>query len=531
MESVRYFWQKYKNIMMTGIFCGFIAHGSILFYKYIWHDDSSALFGVLDYGFGRWMTTLTGKITARLMSGWTYSVPLLNGFISIVIIALSCCLTIEILEIKGTAVCIGLICIFESFPAVTGTFGYMFLAPYYFQALFFSVLGVWFMIQENRKYWIAGCVCFGIVPGFYQAYIGCFLSLMLLWMAGKVFRSRLSWKRYAAYGFRFAGSAVAGLAVYYTGMRVSLYLSGSSLTSYEGIADAGNTEFTAYIRGIYNAYRYFLFPEKMMEVYRHEYAFMYPMGLLKFYYLLLLIVILMTILLLVSAFRTNITAALQMLVITVLLPAAFNFIFIMCPSESTMIHSIMVYAEVFLFCYAALCGEILIEKTEADSCLPEKISSMLHYAGTVIICLFGCLYVWFSNVTYLRMQMQYQQTASSMTSLTACIRMAENYKNTTPVAFVIITDHNHIDRNFPKYQEMAGTRYINPYGLDYMYPFLSKTGLLNSLKNVCGFTPVVYEEERVLEDEVIQKMPCWPDKGSIRPYCTKDGENIVVVKI
>lgn len=532
MESIKGFREEYKNTIIVGLVCGLISHGAILFYKYMWHDDCSALFGVLPYGFGRWMTTLIGGGIAKLTSGFNYSTPLFNGAISIFVIAVSCCISLKILEIKEKYTCYGLVCIFVSFPVVVGTFGYMFLAPYYFFALLFSALGVYYITREERRLWLLGCICIGIAPAFYQAYIGCFLSLMLLWIIRKIVTEQIDWKAYIGYVVRLAFASIVAIGIYFTGLKLSLFFSGESLTSYEGISDVGSTGLKTYLSGLAKAYKYFVYPEGMVEQYRTEYAFMYPAGIQKYYFILLVIAIAMTALLALSIYKKKRSGALQFLLAALLLPVVINFIFIMCPSDATMIHSIMVYSQVYLFCYVAMCGEMLADGgVQKPVHKAAKFIRKLKKAGTVLICIFACLYVWFSNVTYMRMQMQYQQVTSDMTTLVACIKMSEGYDNKTPVAFVVATDYNHIERNVPKYEALVGTSYINPYGIYYMYSFLSKESLLDSLRNVCGFDPVIYDEKCIIKDDYVDKMPCWPNGGSISPYHTVDGNDIIVVKI
>lgn len=530
--SIKIFKEEYKDVFLFCLSCGFISHGAIFFYKYAWHDDTSALFGILSYGFGRWMTTVCGGVVAKLTSGWNYSVPLLNGFLTLLVIAVSCCFVLKFLDIRSKCARYGLAAIFVAFPVVTGTFGYMFLAPYYFLALLFSVIGVYFVAQERPILWFAGCFCLGIVPAFYQAYIGCFLSLMLLWMMSKVYRERISWKEFFCLGLRMAGASIISIFIYYAGLRICLAASGSSLTSYEGIGDVGSTDLSTYINGIGRAYRFFFMPGLMRESYTYEYAYMFPFGIEKFYYGILLIGTLLVGCLLFKKEPYSVRHMLQGLALTVLLPATCNFIFIMCPSQNTMIHSVMVYPQVFLFCYVALCSEILREEKVFSK---ERFArglgvSLLNKCAIFLISVVGCLYIMFDNATYLRMQLQYQQVSSDVTTMVACIKMTEGYESNIPIAFVVASDYNHIERNIPRYQELAHTLYINPYNLDYMYPFLAQGSLINFMKNTCGFMPVIYDDGSLVENADVQAMPVWPDFGSIRLY-TVDGNKIIIVKI
>lgn len=519
-KEIENFIDTYKHTLIFCAIFGIAAHGPVFFYKYTWHDDSSALFGILNYGMGRWMTTLTGHLTARFTSGWIYSVPLLNGLISILLIAVSCCLTLDILKIRNKYFRTGTAMIFAAFPVVTATFGYMFLAPYYFLALFFSTLGVWCVIRAGKRSWLAGCVCFCFVPAFYQAYIGCFLSLLLLWFINQTFDEETDWKEFLAGAMRLLSACATGMAMYFAGMKLSLVLSGCELTSYEGIADMGSTRITEYIQGIKRAYLFFLFPEKMRHDYQFNSAYMFPAGIQKVYHVMFVLFICLTCILLYQSYKKGGAVKLiRMCLLTGLLPAGFHFIFIMCPGEErTRIHSLMIYAEVFFFCYIVWCAE------KAAQCgLRSGIWRTASAAVALSTALAGCMYLGFDHVVYLRMQLQYQQYTGVMTTLVAGIRTASGYTDTMPVAFIITGEQNN---TLPRYQEFACTSHMIPYSDGYMYPPGSKSGLLNFLKNTCGFAPVVYDETEYDGNETVEQMPVWPDAGSIRRI-----GGVIVVKL
>ncbi|MDE6538835.1 MAG: glucosyltransferase domain-containing protein [Ruminococcus sp.] len=155
-------WSKVKNldrriwvVLFSSIIWGVFAHGMALFNKYSVHDDISALFSIgTTYTSGRWTLAILGKLYRILFGGGYYSIPLFNGFISILCIALSAYLIINLLDIKSIGLCISITGILITFPVITGIFGYMFTAPYYMISLLFGVAGVWIANKRiNILFW------------------------------------------------------------------------------------------------------------------------------------------------------------------------------------------------------------------------------------------------------------------------------------------------------------------------------------------------------------------------------------------
>ena len=149
-------WNKIKNsdrrfwvVLFSTIIWGIFAHGMALFNKYSVHDDNKFLFGIgWTYQSGRWGLAILGKLYKIILGGELYSLPLLNGFISILCIAFSAYLIIHLLEIEQKGLCIAIASILVSFPTITSIFGFMFTAPYYMIALLFAVFGIWIV---NKK--------------------------------------------------------------------------------------------------------------------------------------------------------------------------------------------------------------------------------------------------------------------------------------------------------------------------------------------------------------------------------------------
>ena len=142
--------KKYKYTFVAVFIAGIMAHGYMFFNKISFHDDVHCLFSLgSTVELGRWLL----EIIRRILNGIVgkYSMPLWTGMVSLLFIALSASMVIGLLEIKETLHCVLIGMIMVVFPAVTGTFIFMFTAGCYFFGLFLIVLSVWTMIRYGIK--------------------------------------------------------------------------------------------------------------------------------------------------------------------------------------------------------------------------------------------------------------------------------------------------------------------------------------------------------------------------------------------
>ena len=77
-----------KTVLCSATFWGLLAHGMVLFNKYSFHDDARYFNDVgVTYKSGRWMLGILGSMSANLLGSKNYSLPVVNGTITILCIA------------------------------------------------------------------------------------------------------------------------------------------------------------------------------------------------------------------------------------------------------------------------------------------------------------------------------------------------------------------------------------------------------------------------------------------------------------
>lgn len=127
--------QRLKLILCSSVIWSVIAHGMALFNKYSFHDDAWSINTVgVTYSSGRWMLGILDETVKFLFGSCHTSIPVFNGLVTILCIALAVFLISERMGINSKKANVLLCGTFVTFPTVTGSFGYMFTAPYYFLA-------------------------------------------------------------------------------------------------------------------------------------------------------------------------------------------------------------------------------------------------------------------------------------------------------------------------------------------------------------------------------------------------------------
>ena len=169
--------KKYFYTINSAIICGLIAHGFMFLNKISFHDDIGQLFGVgQTYGIGRWFLGIISEILNSTVG--KYSMPWFDGLLSVLLIGISACFVVNLLEMQNVFSCILVGGMMEVFPAVAVTYLYMFTASAYFFAVLLTVASLYLTNHFRHGAW-GGVILFTCALGIYQANIGLWLGIML----------------------------------------------------------------------------------------------------------------------------------------------------------------------------------------------------------------------------------------------------------------------------------------------------------------------------------------------------------------
>ena len=505
-----------KKILISSYCFGIAAHGIMMFNKFSWHDDV-ALISKLSVkwvtGLGRWFRAVLAYAVAVITNGTNLSLPLFHGILSIFFIALSTFILIQVFHIENVFLQNVLCGLLVTYPVVTGTFGFMFTAPYYFLAFFLAVFSVYFeSLRNNTLSFAVSSVCICLSLGIYQAYfpvsVSCFALLIVVGIIDDRFDSV---KAITLQGTRYILICVCGLVEYYIIWKLALKLFDISVNDYQGFSSIGASGIGNYVEGIRDAYRIFFLISKDNK------CNLFPMRGASFLeWAIIIISVGISLIFIIRKIRKDIFKGLLLACLIGLLPLCFNLIcLISAVTPDSIVHTLMLYANSMLYVY---CTWILqyISRNKTD------LFYKVYRVSTVLMSLLVIMNVYFANACYLKAEIYQKQTMSEMTVLVTRIKSVEKYKDEMPVSFVL-TDN--IDSTRTDNQAFSDINIV-PFDTVQIDQYIIQRNMLNYLSVWCGFSPE-YADSKYFENmKEVQEMPCYPDDGSIKII-----ENTVVVKM
>ncbi len=479
----------------SALICGILAHGFALFNKFSWHDD---LFFMFSPGStvtsGRWALHLLSWLEDLFFMDGHFSMPLYNGIIAILCVALSASLVVDLLKIRSGLLsgCLG--CIMVAFPAITGIFAYNFTIHYYMFALLLMVAAAWLMCRGRHWWsWVLAIVLCSSGLGIYQALLSVVLFLLLMdAIMGLTEREEKISVLAKRILLQFLCLALI-MALYF--IANDLFLKKLNMTLYYPASETGNVTVPEYLARVGRAYAEFFNPV------RYESWDMYPYRIHTMYYLMLAGDLLLSLRLLWLTARKRKGIALLLLVLLALIPLGCNFTFVLADH----VHGLMTYGQVMQVAFFVF----LFDRLELR--LP-RLRQLVSGVSAAVLAVTGLLYVRLANECYLKAEFQQQESISFFTTLITQIKSSEDYRADRPVLFV--HEMSIIDPTVTDIREMDAIRTVS-------YQFTTLEYINNYtwaefMELWCGFTPVYCRDRELEKMPEIQAMPRYPDAGSIQ---------------
>lgn len=493
--------KKFKVAFVAAFVMGIIAHVYMFTNKLPNYDDLRTLDGFgATFKLGRWFLWFMGAIAWHL--DFVFSLPWMNGLITLLFVALSAGFMAELLKIKSNIGNVLLGAALIVFPNWTSSFFFMFTVPYYAVAVFMMVLGVYLCV--NYKWGgICSIVLMACSMGIYQAYLPFAATLYVVLLLMRLFDEEevVQVIKSAVYWFI---NIIFGVVLYFIITKLSLLITGQELTQTKGIDTMGQFDVAR-------------FSEIMRMIFRNitgvfcgndlEISYNYVTKLM--YLLLFLCSIYGIIRLLIREFKKK--EYLKCAVVFILLFAfevAINGIYIMCAEG---IYSLMYYSYVFLM-LLPLCMLEHSAKWE-----PNKLSCCMEFMTAFGLMIGIAGYCHFANAEYLSMELSYEQAKSYCTTLITQIKNVEGYSDELPIAFV---GHDIGDKTLYENDVMdvflfsgRDVTLVEAYSREYL------------LRYYCGFDPE-YVSKDTIDADKIARMPLYPDAGAIQVI-----DGVVVIRL
>ncbi len=511
--------RKKISVPMQGAFwsvivTGFLTHGFIFYNKMSYLDDSTYYFELgATFASGRWGLGIIETVKNWLGFG-SYSMPVINGFLTIIFIAIMAMFLVFMLHIKSRlfAVLIGAYMVI--FPVVTSTFAYMFTAPWYFLSNAMMVLAV-YLVRKSKGGFVAATLLIAFGMGIYQANIGvataAFVMTLLCDAKSKNFLENIST------AIRCFLSLLAGIALYFLFNKMFLYITDTQLSDYQGISGMSNLSLSHLLSGIADAYK--LWP----QLTRWSILGISNAGLIRMMYAvsLGLFLILGVVYLFMLGKKKEIWNMLYSAVLIGLVPLSIGVIFVMASSPDTNIHTLMVYSFVVMPIYPLVLLQNL--ETETFGNVGKNVLRQLGNVAVIVISVMIVFYFKLDNTAYLKANYQQENAIAYYTILIGQIKSTDHYSDKLPVLFLGNVDGQDWSIKSPKaFDEIK----IQGYHAN-MNDFIAYYVNSEFLEIHCGYRFEKPDKpEKIYESGYVKMMPCYPEDGSIQVV-----DDVVVVKL
>lgn len=496
---------RFKTAFLSAVIAGLAAHMYMFTNKLPNFDDLIGLdnFGVT-FKNGRWFLWIVGAVAYHL--DFVFSLPWANGMITLALLGISAGLTVDLLNIKSRTANALIGAALVVFPSWTGTFFYMFTAPYYALAVLMSVISVCLTVRYKKGIF-ASAVLLACSLGIYQSYLPFTATLYVVMIFLMLFDDQYKYLDILKKSLWYLCSLAAGTAVYFICMKLSLFLTGQELNAYKGISTMGKFELarTPEICRTIAVNFFGIFLNNNMEISynlttKGMYFVLYAASLVMILYLVL-----------VHIKKKDILKAVETVILSGVYVLAINSIYIMCEDG---VYSLMYYSYVFLmiFPFALL-----------DRCLrleEKKHWIVMEYVVTAAIAIGVAGYCHFANGQYLSMKLSYEQASSYYTAMITQIKSADGYRDDMKIVF---SGDDLVDKTL-YHNEVMDTFSMSGRD-DALADAYSKQ---NFLRYYCGFDAETAGAEILSETsrEKISRMPSYPNDGSILVL-----DDAVVVKL
>lgn len=461
---------------------------------------------------GRWFLTLLGDRMA--VEFGNYSIPLLNGMISVLLLAVSAALVVDMFQVKSNFFAAAIGGFMVAFPAVVSSFYFMYTVVFYYLAVLMSVLAAYLIVKfkKNILIHIVSVILIACSLGIYQAYYAntaCLLLMMVIMLCVGMDGEK-NWKEIILTAVRYLGVLALGMVLYFVLNKIFLAYWGVELNGYQGINTMGQITLRQLVGAIKLCYKQFI-----ALCYGHV-CYLNPTSYVKKCFAVIMIIWAVGVL--TKLFGEK-GCALKKVVLVIgfaMIPLGSFLVYIMVPNG--WIYTLMAYAVVFVPVFALVWADhyhVGFDKNDILRKLTQWVAALVSVVMLVV-------YVWYGNGCYLSMEYTKYHDMAYYETMVTQIKSVEGYRDDMPVALIgdTITDETN------NMGSMMGLTFGMDGKLESNVNVYSRTFIITKL---LGFAPQFAGYEQIvelMENEEVKQMPCYPDDGSIKVV-----DDVVVVKM
>lgn len=536
-DTAREFWKKHRfSIELFGAIYlfGLIVHLYMFTNKFFNYFELGNIFA--DMSFTQGDTIAQGRwflpIATNLFTG--FSMPLVNGLVSLFYIAAAAVMTIDLLRIRSRLYALLFGFSFAAFPGYACTLAYGVNADAIAMGVFLCALAVW--LYRKWKYgFLPAILLIGCGLGAYQTYLSVSIGMIYMLLFFEAYEEKLEWKPFVWKAVKAGAMLACGFLVYYGVLQLSTVLVGVSLTDYHGVDSMTSFTLKGIAKGLVYTYGYFL-------AYFFSDQYIYTVfrivcniaGGVVFF-------IFVGKRLLFHKRQKNNVSFLMLLVLTALLPLGVNATpFLMADRVGAGVDRYMIPSIMFLW---AMLMKLMDVCAHPEGAYPEEMhtdgtcgkeknvpdgrggSAVLSWIGTVSAAVAVVSSVMICNEAYHRMDAATQVTASYLNRIAVRLEEMPEWQQGMPVYFANTKPFmsSTYDVEIPAYDRMT-----NMPGTE-ISPHYNERGIAKYFRAYLHM-PIgdagEEKKERIGRTREFAAMPAYPQEGSIAVI-----EDVIVVKL
>lgn len=495
-----------KTAFLWAVLIGFMTHFYAFTNKLYNYDELYSTPG--SYGLGiennRWFLEYLGREVAKVVGG-SYSLPLFNGVLCVLLLAVSALLVVRMFGMKSSLFAALVGGLMVAFPAVTCMFFFMFTSVYYSIGIFLSVLAAYLLIKHPKKWWLnlIAAVLLACSLGIYQAYFPnavclCLIAVILSCAFGG---EKEEFRTVLLRGVRYVAVLGVGMVLYFV-LNLAFHRYWNidvTMGGYQGLDSMGHITAESLVQGLKQCYESFAALCVRETLYLNTIT-----SMMKSYFGVILILV-GSALFLLFAKKGNWAKKALMLVGFILLPIAIFLIYIMAPEA--YVYTLMIYPAVFLLIFLL----VWVERFAREMPKYRVVSSLMQWAGAGLAGFILVIYVWYGNGCYMSMEYTKYHDMAYFETMVTQIKSLEGYRDDMPVVMAgmeIEDETNQVGSLLGDVFGMEGKSEtnVNAYSRNHL------------IAKYLGFVPEFGGYEDILtwmEREEVKNMNCYPDDGSI----------------
>ncbi len=461
-----------------------------------------------------------------------YNLTWVNGIVALFWLAVSAVILTELFHIEKKLPAAILGGILSTFPAVTGTFVFIYTIDGYMMAFAVACGGV-LLARKTKWGFLPAILGIGFSLGVYQSYFSVAILLCIFVLLQDILRggieeaaegaesrkkedgkeeqgkkdatSKGGIKKVLLTGLRFLLMGIGGYAFYLISLKIMLAVQGAELSGYQGSDKVTGLNLSELPAGLIAALKDFASFTKGGGI------FTVNMFMLVAYafFMVLSVILFVTLFIRRKCFR-SIGAVFLTILLIFAIPFAASLIKVMSPDSYFHILMRMPWAVFFVFGIALL-SEFSTEREKRKSGFGAFIGAL----GTIAVASMIFHFILSANIVYFNLNERYEKTYAMALRIADRLEQTEGYKVGDPVA--ILGGYPN-QENYPS-TDITG-RITKAYHLsqgDYCVNSSEKfEEFMKHYLNVTIKSAPFEEQLRIGGTEEFLEMPCFPDVESIQ---------------